>query len=166
MYLNASPITSPTKANPDDVSTTRKFTRSDEIHLIRGIMTYGKKWKAIWEATPELQHIYHTALKDRARSKRFKDILSRAVDNPQLLNDPQALCGGEDQPEYNMDSGGAVSPYSSNVSDISGDDSDNSNDLKHGIQSLSPLTAIQRPRHLIDVPIEAFVDRSPFQNKN
>ena len=57
------------------------------------------------------------------------------------------------------------SPYSSNVSDISGDDSDNSNDLKHGIQSLSPLTAIQRPRHLIDVPIEAFVDRSPFQKK-
>ena len=108
MYLNASPITSPAKASPDDVSTTRKFTRSDEIHLIRGIMTYGKKWKAIWEATPELQHIYHAALKDRARSKRFKDILARAVDNPQLLSDPQALCGSEDQPEYNMDSGGAV----------------------------------------------------------
>lgn len=162
MSLNVNPMTSP-NANQDDISTTRKFTRSDEINLIRGIMMYGKKWKAIWQATPALQHIYHAALKDRARSKRFKDIMARAVENPHLLNDPQALCGSEDQPEYNMENVG--SPYSSNVSDISGDDCDESNDLKRNIQPFSPLAAIQRLRHLIDVPIEALVDRSPFQKR-
>ena len=75
---------------------TRKFTRSDEIHLIRGILKFGtSSWKTIWKEMPELQHIKHSALKDRGRSKRFKDVLKRAQQDPTLLDQPDELCGDE-----------------------------------------------------------------------
>ena len=80
---------------------TRKFTRNDEILLIRGIITHGKKWKKIWDADHRLQHIMHSALKDRARSRRFKMLLERAESEPDLLENPAELCGDENQPEYN-----------------------------------------------------------------
>lgn len=86
---------------PNDVGRTRKFTRSDEIMLIRGILKHGKSnWKKIWDDTPQLQKIKHSALKDRARSKRFCSILERAQQDPMLLNRPQELCGDESSPAY------------------------------------------------------------------
>lgn len=82
---------------------TRKFTRADEVNLVKAVMTHGKKWKTIWQATPELQHIYHSALKDRARSKRFKDIFAKAEADPSLLDNPDELCGTESQQEVTED---------------------------------------------------------------
>jgi len=80
---------------------TRKFTRSDEINLVRGILKYGKSnWKKIWDETRELQHIKHSALKDRARSKRFCSILEQAQQDPSLLDRPFELCGDEHSPAY------------------------------------------------------------------
>ena len=86
---------------PNEVGRTRKFTRSDEILLIRGILKHGKSsWKKIWDDTPELQKIKHSALKDRARSKRFCSILERARQDPMLLNQADILCGNENSPAY------------------------------------------------------------------
>ncbi len=86
---------------PNDAGRTRKFTRSDEILLVRGILKHGRsKWKKIWDETPELQKIKHSALKDRARSKRFCRIVERARENPMLLSCPQELCGDENSPAY------------------------------------------------------------------
>lgn len=85
----------------DDDGRTRKFSRSDEVQLVRGILKYGKSsWKKIWEETRELQHIKHSALKDRARSKRFCSILERAKHDPSLLDRPEELCGDEHSPAY------------------------------------------------------------------
>lgn len=72
-------------------------------------MVHGKKWKTIWDAEPLLQHIKHSALKDRARSKRFQEIFARAEADPSLLNDPERLCGSEDQQVYIGDE--AKSPF-------------------------------------------------------
>ena len=92
-------ITTPRSSN--NVNKTRKFTRNDEILLIRGILKHGKsQWKKIWQNTRELQHIKHSALKDRARSKRFKTILERAQNDETLLEQPEILCGSEDSPAY------------------------------------------------------------------
>lgn len=89
----------PTPNNDD--GRTRKFTLSDEVQLIRGILEHGKSsWKKIWEGTRELQHIKHSALKDRARSKRFCSILEQAREDPTLLDRPQELCGDENSPAY------------------------------------------------------------------
>jgi hypothetical protein len=86
---------------PNEDGKTRKFTRSDEVLLIRGILKYGKSsWKKIWQETRELQHIKHSALKDRARSKRFCSILEQARRDPSLLNRPDELCGDEHSPAY------------------------------------------------------------------
>jgi len=75
---------------------TRKFTRSDEVLLIRGILKHGNShWKKIWKETPELQHISHSALKDRGRSKRFQSVLKRAQVDPTLLDRPFELLGDE-----------------------------------------------------------------------
>lgn len=112
------------KIKEEQVGETRKFTRSDEVNLVKGILKHGQKWKgkplpshtithyfptddsrcdntvAIWNDEPELQHIYYSALKDRARSKRFQTILAKAEADPTLVNNPEALCGSDDQPEY------------------------------------------------------------------
>ena len=86
---------------PSDDGKTRKFTRSDEVHLVRGILKYGKSsWKKIWQETSGLHHIKHSALKDRARSKRFQSILERAQKDPSLLDRPHELCGDENSPAY------------------------------------------------------------------
>eukprot|EP00984_Skeletonema_dohrnii_P035103 scaffold34616_cov159-Skeletonema_dohrnii-CCMP3373.AAC.8 len=86
---------------PNDAGRTRKFTRNDEILLVRGILKHGKSsWIKIWKETPALQKIKHSALKDRARSKRFCSILERARQDPTLLNYPQELCGDENSPAY------------------------------------------------------------------
>lgn len=46
---------------PNDVESTRKFTRSDEIHLVRGILEHGKSnWKKIWQETTAIHHIKHS----------------------------------------------------------------------------------------------------------
>lgn len=101
---------SPTKKSlSGDDSKTRKFTREDEVLLVRGMIVHGKKWKTIWDAEPLLQHIKHSALKDRARSKRFQEIFARAEEDPSLLNDPERLCGSEDQQVYIEDE--AKSPF-------------------------------------------------------
>lgn len=97
--INKSPI----MTRHADENKTRKFTRNDEVRLVRGMLVHGKKWKQIWDAEPLLQHIKHSALKDRARSRRFKDIQARAEEDHSLLEDPEALCGSEDQPEYTED---------------------------------------------------------------
>lgn len=86
---------------PNDAGRTRKFTRSDEILLVRGILRHGRSsWKKIWDENPELQKIKHSALKDRARSKRFCRIVERARENPMLLDRPFELCGDENSPAY------------------------------------------------------------------
>jgi len=73
---------------------TRKFTRDDDVNLIRGILKYGKSsWKKIWQETPELQHIKHAALKDRGRSRRFQNALKWAFEDPTLLDRPHELLG-------------------------------------------------------------------------
>ena len=83
------------------INSTRKFTRNDEVQLIRGILKYGlSSWKKIWKETPELQHIPHNALKDRNRSKRFKDVLKRAQEDPTLLDRPYELLGAENSHWY------------------------------------------------------------------
>ncbi|KAL7544563.1 hypothetical protein ACHAWF_007940 [Thalassiosira exigua] len=79
---------------------TRKFTRKDELLLVRGIMRYGQKWKQMWDEQPDLQHIKPSCLKDRARSRRFKSILERAQLDSSLLDRPDELCGPADSPEY------------------------------------------------------------------
>ena len=85
---------------------TRKFTRDDDINLIRGILKHGKSnWKKIWQDTPELQHIKHAALKDRGRSKRFQHALHRASEDPSLLDRPGELLGGEHNSWYVKASG-------------------------------------------------------------
>jgi hypothetical protein len=70
------------------------------MNLIRGILVHGKKWKVIWSTEPQLRHIYPSALKDRSRSRRFKEIFAKVEADPSLLKDPEALCGSENQPEY------------------------------------------------------------------
>jgi hypothetical protein len=60
-------------------------------------LTHGKQWKKIWDECLHLQHIVPSALKDRARSKRFKGILDKAIADPKLVDDPEALCGSESQ---------------------------------------------------------------------
>lgn len=96
-------------ADPEEGGKTRTFTRADEVNLIRGIMTHGKQWKKIWDECVSLQHIFPSALKDRARSKRFQGILSKAEANPSLLDDPQALCDSElSYTDYDTCSQGSV----------------------------------------------------------
>ncbi len=86
---------------PNDAGRTRKFTRSDEILLVRGILEHGRSsWKKIWDENPQLQKIKHSALKDRARSKRFCRIVERARETPMLLDRPDELCGPPDQVAY------------------------------------------------------------------
>ena len=78
----------------DSTTGTRKFTREDDINLIRGIIKFGRSsWKKIWKDTPELQHIKHSALKDRGRSKRFSTALEKAMKDPSLLDRPEKLLG-------------------------------------------------------------------------
>mmetsp|Transcript_38990 Transcript_38990/g.70226 ORF Transcript_38990/g.70226 Transcript_38990/m.70226 type:complete len:724 (+) Transcript_38990:79-2250(+) len=81
---------------------TRKFSIHDEILLVKGMIKHGKKncWKKIYDEQPGLHHIKHSALKDRARSRRFKEILERAELDPSLLGRPDELCGSPDQPAY------------------------------------------------------------------
>ena len=90
------------KQNSNDEQKTRKFTRSDEILLIRGMMKHGQHaaWKRIYDETPGLHHILHSALKDRARSNRFKKIFERAQRDPTLLSCPYELCGAPNQFVY------------------------------------------------------------------
>ena len=92
----------------DSSTGTRKFTRDDDIHLIRGILEYGRSsWKKIWKETPELQHIKHAALKDRGRSKRFQNALKWAEMDPTLLDRPFELLGDENSHWYSK---GAANP--------------------------------------------------------
>jgi hypothetical protein len=84
----------------DDDSLSRHFTRADEMNLVRCMIQHGPKWVRIWQAEPRLQHIKHSALKDRARSRRFKAILERAEADKSLLDNPDALCGSVDQSHY------------------------------------------------------------------
>ena len=85
---------------------TRKFTRDDDINLIRGILNHGKSsWKKIWQDTPELQHIKHAALKDRGRSKRFQNALEKALEDPSLLDRPDELLGDVNSSWYEKASG-------------------------------------------------------------
>jgi hypothetical protein len=101
---------------------TRKFSREAEILLIRGMLKHGKtkSWKKMCvlhvlnvranviqtsqvvlrgfraqrsNEQPGLHHIQHSALKDRARSRRFQRILARAELDPSLLDRPDELCG-------------------------------------------------------------------------
>ena len=66
--------------------------------MVKGMMDHGKKsWKKIWDEQPGLQNIKQAALKDRARSNRFKAILERAELNPSLIHCPDELCGPPDQ---------------------------------------------------------------------
>jgi hypothetical protein len=49
------------RPNNGNVESTRKFTRSDEIHLVRGILEHGKSnWKKIWQETTAIHHIKHS----------------------------------------------------------------------------------------------------------
>ena len=84
---------------------TRKFSIHDEILLVKGMIRHGKTncWKKIYDEQPGLHHIKHSALKDRARSRRFKEILERAELDPSLLGRPDELCGSPDQPAYTED---------------------------------------------------------------
>lgn len=84
---------------------TRKFTRDDDVNLIRGILKYGKSsWKKIWQETPQLQHIKHAALKDRGRSRRFQNALEQASKDPSLLDRPYELLGDAQSSWYEKDS--------------------------------------------------------------
>lgn len=84
---------------------TRKFTRDDDVNLIRGILKYGKSsWKKIWQETPQLQHIKHAALKDRGRSRRFQNALEQASKDPSLLDRPYELLGDANSSWYEKDS--------------------------------------------------------------
>lgn len=162
------------KINPEFVSKTRKFTRADEVALVRNIIKHGKKWRRIWDLSPDLRHIYPAALKDRARSKRFQDILSRAVKDPSLLNNPEELCGSENQPEY-MDDGTSKTTCTheaadaNDMSELSGDEVDGKDAQKSTLppqphpHPLLPPPAVQHNRYVIGVPIEALVDTSPFK---
>ena len=72
--------------------------------MVKGMMDHGKKsWKKIWDEQPGLQNIKQAALKDRARSNRFKAILERAELNPSLIHCPDELCGPPDQHVYSED---------------------------------------------------------------
>ncbi len=84
---------------------TRKFTRDDDVNLIRGILKHGKSsWKKIWQETPQLQHIKHAALKDRGRSRRFQNALEQAKRDPSLLDRPFELLGDANSSWYEKDS--------------------------------------------------------------
>ena len=157
------------KINPNDVSKTRKFTRADEVALVKNILKHGKRWRLIWDSCPELRHIYPAALKDRARSKRFQEILSRAEKDPSLVDNPGDLCGGEDQPEY-MDDGtnktttSAQEAADSDISELSGDKVD-VKDSQNSTPSPQPPQPSIAQHHMFNIglPIEALVDTSPFK---
>eukprot|EP00986_Skeletonema_menzelii_P011149 scaffold5669_cov144-Skeletonema_menzelii.AAC.12 len=94
---------------------TRKFTRDDDINLIRGILKHGKSsWKKIWQDAPELQHIKHAALKDRGRSKRFQNALEKALEDPSLLDRPDELLGDVHSSWYEKASGNSSTKNDSN----------------------------------------------------
>lgn len=86
----------------DEEGKTRKFTREDELLLIRGMMKHGVKscWKRIYDEQPGLHHIKRSALKDRARSNRFKSLFARVQIDPSLLDRPDELCGNANQDVY------------------------------------------------------------------
>ena len=67
------------------------FTNDDDILLVRGILKHGKKWKQIWREHKGLQHIKMSSLKDRARSRRFQNLLERTKLDSRILDDQGAL---------------------------------------------------------------------------
>ena len=54
------------------------FSYQDDIQLAMGIYQYGNKWKYIWKEK-NLTHIPYSSLKDRARSKAFKELMDRII---------------------------------------------------------------------------------------
>ena len=54
------------------------FSYQDDIKLAMGIVQYGNKWKHIWKEK-NLKHIPYSSLKDRARSKAFKELIDRII---------------------------------------------------------------------------------------
>jgi len=93
----------------------RRFSRGEEVALLRGIVKHGRgKWRAIYDDEPLLNRsIQASALKDRVRSKRFAELLKRAEADPALLNRPDELCGAADQEVYDLlfeDAGGGETP--------------------------------------------------------
>ena len=56
-----------------------------------------------YQEQPGLHHIKMSALKDRARSRRFQRIMERAELDRSLLERPDALCGKLDKPELAED---------------------------------------------------------------
>ena len=68
-------------------------------------MKHGMKaWIKIYDSEPGLHHIKHSALKDRARSNRFKKMFERAQRDPTLLDRVDELCGEPNQTVYAGDS--------------------------------------------------------------
>lgn len=69
--------------------------------MIKGMMKHGMKaWIKIYDSEPGLHHIKHSALKDRARSNRFKRMYERAQRDPTLLDRVDELCGEPNQAIY------------------------------------------------------------------
>ena len=61
------------------------FSYQDDIQLAMGILQYGNKWKYIWKEK-NLTHIPYSSLKDRARSKTFKELMDRIIVQQQQNN--------------------------------------------------------------------------------
>ncbi len=72
-------------------SCSKIFNNNDDVLLIKGMLKYGKRWKQIWDEFPGLQHIKQSSLKDRARSRRFHNLLERVRLDATILDDPSAL---------------------------------------------------------------------------
>ncbi|KAL7499368.1 hypothetical protein ACHAWT_007383 [Skeletonema menzelii] len=122
---------------------TRKFTRDDDINLIRGILKHGKSsWKKIWQDAPELQHIKHAALKDRGRSKRFQNALKKALEDPSLLDRPDELLGDVHSSWYEKASGNSSTK----------NDSNEKNDCEAvGLAKPKPIIEVGRSKPFIEV---------------